>query len=246
MGIVGTGNNLALSSGYVTPSAGAGVVGNGTKLGVAGYATTEVKTNGGNSQTANGTNASAGGYFEVDNGGTIINWAYVGVQDNAGTLRKIIGNGTVNTIVKDTKDKLVALSCPEAPEDLFQDYGSGQLAGGRVHISIDSIMSKNIIVNDQHPLRVFIQLRGDCKGTYVTNEDQYGFDVIELDGGHSNAKFFWSLTANRADEVLPNGQISRYSAERYAPAPGPQPHEIKKAVSIQGPQSKMANPEMEK
>jgi hypothetical protein len=140
----------------------------------------------------------------------------------------------VNTIVKDLNDKLVALSCPETPEDLFQDYGSGALINGKVHIMIDPILAKNIVVNEQHPLRVFVQPEGDCKGVFVTNKTQYGFDVIELGGGQSNIPFSWSLTANRADEVLSDGRISRYSNERFATAPGPVPH-ITQRVQTQQP-----------
>ena len=227
VGVVGTGNNLSLTSGYgfIVPSTGAGVVGDGTQYGVVGYATTMAATDSSFSIGGNGVNAAAGGYFEVDTNHVIQTWAYVGVEDNYYTLRKIIGPGTVNTIVKDLNGKLVALTCPEAPEDLFQDYGSGTLVNGTVHITIDPILSKNIIVNDQHPLRVFVQPEGNCNGVYVTNKTQNGFDVVEMNNGQSNVSFSWALTATRADEVLPDGHVSRYSNERFAPAPGPVPHQ---------------------
>jgi hypothetical protein len=175
-----------------------------------------------NNSLTNAATASAGGYFEVLNAGIAQTWAYVGARDNGGVLRKIIGSGTVNTIVKDLDEKYVALSCPEAPENLFQDYGVGQLINGKVHITIDPIFAKNIVVNEKHPLRVFVQLEGDCKGVYVTNKTKDGFDVIELNAGSSNTSFSWSIVANRADEILPDGTISKYSNERFAPAPGPQ------------------------
>ena len=236
VGIVGTGNDIALAvgGGFLTPTTGAGVVGDGTQYGVVGYATTDKATNPNNPLASNGANASAGGYFEMDNAGVTQSYAYVGVKDNTNTLRKIIGTGVVNTIVKDTKGNLVALTCPEAPEDLFQDYGSGVLVNGKTHIGIDPNLTKNIIVNEKHPLRVFVQLEGDCNGVFVANKTSSGFDVIELSNGHSNVHFSWSLTANRADEVLPNGDISKYSNERFATAPGPLPHtlSIAKAVPV--------------
>ena len=227
VGVVGTGNNLSLTSGYgfIVPSTGAGVVGNGTQYGIVGYATVMAATDSSITINGNGVNAAAGGYFEVDTNHVIQTWAYVGVEDNYYTLRKIIGPGTVNTIVKDLNGKLVALTCPEAPEDLFQDYGSGTLVNGTVHITIDPILSKNIIVNEQHPLRVFIQPEGNCNGVYVTNKTQNGFDVVEMNNGQSNVSFSWALSATRADEVLPDGHVSRYSNERFAPAPGPVPHQ---------------------
>ena len=220
-GMVGCGNFITA---YSIPGTGAGVLGCGKYYGVVGYSQSDIWANPGTNDVGNSTNASAGGYFEIQNGGISQSWAYVGVQDNGGTLRKIIGNGTVNTIVKDTAGRLIALSCPEAPENLFQDYGSGKLSAGKAHISLDPNLSKNIIVNDKHPLMVFVQLVGDCKGVYVTNRTQYGFDVIELSGGTSDADFLWTVSANRADETLPDGVVSKYSAERFPSAPGPVPH----------------------
>jgi hypothetical protein len=220
IGSVSVGNNL--TAGILTPASGAGAVGIGTQYGIMGFATTTVNTNPSNNNGANAANASAGGYFEVQNAGTAQTWAYVGVRDNAGTLRKIIGQGTVNTIVNNTEGKLVALSCPEAPENLFQDYGQGQLVNGKAHINIDPTLTKNIVVNQRHPLRVFIQLEGDCDGVFVSNKTQNGFDVTELKNGTSNVAFTYSIIANRADEINPDGTISKYSDERFPDAPGPQ------------------------
>jgi len=219
-GVVGIGNNLTGS--IFTPGSGSGVTGVGAQYGIVGFATTTVNTNPMNNSVTNGASASAGGYFEVLTAGFAQTWAYVGARDNTGVLRKIIGSGTVNTIVKDLDEKYVALSCPEAPENLFQDYGVGQLVNGKVHITIDPIFAKNIVVNEKHPLRVFVQLEGDCRGVYVTNKTKDGFDVIELNAGSSNTSFSWSIVANRADETLQDGTVSRYSEERFAPAPGPQ------------------------
>jgi hypothetical protein len=219
-GVVSIGNNLVGS--IYTPATGSGVTGVGAQYGIVGFATTTLNTNPLNNSLTNAATASAGGYFEVLNAGIAQTWAYVGARDNGGVLRKIIGSGTVNTIVKDLDEKYVALSCPEAPENLFQDYGVGQLINGKVHITIDPIFAKNIVVNEKHPLRVFVQLEGDCKGVYVTNKTKDGFDVIELNAGSSNTSFSWSIVANRADEILPDGTISKYSNERFAPAPGPQ------------------------
>jgi hypothetical protein len=218
IGIVGVGNNNAA---ITTPVTGCGVVGTGNQFGIMGFATSTVNTAGGTDAITNGASASSGGYFEVQAAGVPQTWAYVGVRDNGAVLRKIIGPGTVNTIVKDLNDKLVALSCPETPENLFQDYGTGTLTNGTTHIAIDPILAKNITVNDQHPLKVFIQLEGNCNGVYVTNKTQFGFDVVELNNGTSNVPFSWTLVANRADEINPDGTVAKYSEERFPAAPGP-------------------------
>jgi hypothetical protein len=220
VGLVGIGNNLTAS--IFVPASGCGVAGTGTQYGVMGFATTTVSTAPGSTAAGNAAAGSAGGYFEVDAAGVPQTWAYVGVRDNTATLRKIIGPGTVNTIVNDLQGNRVALSCPEAPENLFQDYGAAQLVNGRAHVEIDPIFAANIVVNTMHPLRVFVQLEGTCQGVFVENKTGHSFDVTELNGGNSNIPFSYTVVANRADETLPDGSISRYSAERFPAAPGPQ------------------------
>jgi hypothetical protein len=229
-GVVAVGNNLTAS--ILSLPVGSGIAATGTQFGVAGFATTTVNTTPGTNAPAAGAAASAGGYFEVQAATVAQTWAYVGVRDNTATLRKIIGPGTVNTIVNDTQGNLVALSCPEAPENLFQDYGTGQLINGQAHIDIDPIFAQNIAVNSKHPLRVFVQLEGDCQGVYVTNKSQYGFDVIELNGGTSNTAFVYTIVANRADQPNPDGTVARYSDERFPAAPGPMPKTALQAVEL--------------
>jgi hypothetical protein len=199
---------ISNGAGIFATAGGAGLAGSSTLFGVAGFSTS----------AANNTLRS-GGYFETNAGES---FAYVGARTAANVLRKIEGNGTVNTTVKDVNNNLVVLSCPEAPENLFQDYGVGKLIMGKAKISIDPTFAKNIVVNNEHPLRVFIQLEGECNGVYVTSKTQYGFEVIELANGNSNVDFSWTIVANRADEILSDGSISPYSSERFAPAMGPQ------------------------
>lgn len=122
--------------------------------------------------------------------------------------RKILGTGTVSTVVKDLNDQNVVMNCPETPENLLMDYGVGKLSNGKAHIEIDPILSKNILVNDKHPLKVFVQLEGDCKGVFVTNKSATGFDVIELQSGMSSVSFSYSIVATMGDQtvVSPEGK----------------------------------------
>ena len=109
---------------------------------------------------------------------------------------------------------------PEAPEVLFEDYGTGTLVNGTATIAIDPIFSNNIVVDSQHPLKVFIQLEGDCNGVFVTNKSKNGFTVKELQNGNSNVAFSWHIVANRKDEVnRTSGEISNYSSLRFPNAP---------------------------
>lgn len=251
-GVVGLGNNLAT---YYTLTAGSGGAFTSNNAGVYGFGTVAASTGGvfvGNNTTAStlvggtgiaatGTNTGVyghanntgnntwGGYF---NNGSATDYAFVGGRTGA-TNFKINGPGTVSTIVRDTNEQLVNLYCPEAPEVLFQDFGQGQLVNGRAHIDLDPNFTKNIAVNAEHPLRVIIQLEGDCNGVYVANKTATGFDVVELQGGNSNVNFTWFVTANRADSRDAQGNlISKFADVRFGPAPGPL-EEVKPATTEQ-------------
>ncbi|MEO8406788.1 MAG: hypothetical protein ABI480_19395, partial [Chitinophagaceae bacterium] len=134
-------------------------------------------------------------------------------------------------MVKDEQDRNRVMYCTEAPEVLFQDYGTGQLVNGRVHITLDPLLARNIYVSDSKPIKVFIQLEGDCKGVYVANKTSTGFDVIELQNGTSNTSFSYQIVANRADVKDANGQVtSQYAQNRFPIGPERLKGEIKKAV----------------
>lgn len=150
-----------------------------------------------------------------------------------GAYRKILGAGTVSTIVDDLSGGKVIMNCPESPENLFIDYGHGKLINGVARINIDPILSKNIIVDDRHPLKVFIQLEGDCKGVFVANKTSTSFEVHELQGGLSNVDFTYSIVATHGDQTIvsQNGEVrvAKYD-ERWEKAP-----EIQKTINIVNP-----------
>lgn len=215
---------IGLSNGantIFTPTRGAGVVGIGDQYGVVGMnQQNPTNTIPANNQAATPNN-NAGGYFEMDdNSGTALGWSYVATRVG-GTYYKVHGTGTAGTIVKDLDDQYIGLACIETPEILFQDYGSGRLVNGRAHVVNDPRFAHQITVNEKHPLRVFVQLEGECNGVYVTNKTAESFDVVELGRGRSNVAFSYNIVANRADEVLLDGSVSRYADVRFPPAPGP-------------------------
>lgn len=200
-GVVGSGNNQTAS--YLTNGSGGAFTGN--TIGVYGKAISSA-------------NSTFGGYFINGNNNA---YAYVGGTDNVGTLRKVIGPGTVSTIVSDTKGNKVTMSCPEAPEILLMDFGHAELKNGRAYVKIDPILSKNILVDEKHPLKVFIQLEGECNGVYVTNKSKDGFEVVELQNGKSNVPFTWSIVAQRADEYDEQGNLISKNVNRFPPAMPP-------------------------
>lgn len=165
-------------------------------------------------RTNYGGNAYYGGYFE-GNG----SWAYVGLN-YGGTYYKIAGNGSVSSMIKDKENKERVIYCPEAPEITLQDSGNGQLINGKATINLDDVISRNITVNKKHPLKVFIQLEGDCNGVYVNNKSNKSFTVNELKSGNSNTSFSWFIIANRADEYENGTLVSKNADVRLPLGPG--------------------------
>jgi hypothetical protein len=224
-GIVGVGNGLGV---YTTLGRGSGIAGTGLTIGTAGFATS------GLSGTAGVP--TAGGYFENALGATSIN-VYVAAY-NGTTQFKILGSGTVSTIVKDINENNVIMFSTESPEVLFQDYGSGQLQNGFAHITLDPVFSKNILISETTPLRVFIQLEGDCNGVYVSNKNKTGFDVYELKNGNSNTSFTYTVIGNRADEPG-----SKYAGIRFPAGPLLKESSLGKSTESHAPGAVIRNEE---
>ncbi|AEW00551.1 hypothetical protein A4D02_24785 [Niastella koreensis] len=192
IGIVGLGNNFTSFPNF---GSGAGVVAQGENFGITSFAS---------ASTSTVTTNKWAGYFDYLPSGS--GFAFIGGRSGA-TDYAILSNGVKSTMVKDDQNRNRIMYCTEAPEVLFQDYGAAQLLNGRVHVTIDPLLARNIYVSTDKPLKVFIQLEGDCKGVYVTNKTASGFDVIELQNGTSNTPFTYQLIANRADVKDQNGRV---------------------------------------
>ncbi len=107
----------------------------------------------------------------------------------------LVVTGAKNAVVTiDGKKRLIY--CQESPEVWVEDFGSGKLVNGRAHIELDPTFLKAVTIDEKHPMRVFIQLNGDCNGVYVV-KGKTGFDVIELRGGRSNVEFDYRVVAKR-------------------------------------------------
>jgi hypothetical protein len=206
IGVVGLGNGMTT---FRNVGAGAGVLGQGENYGVIGYAGTV------GSAAVNGKWAGYFDYLSSANG-----YAFVGGR-SGGTDYAILSSGVKSTMVQDELGQNRIMYCTEAPEVLFQDIGTGQLVNGRVHINLDPLLARNIYVSPEKPLKVFIQLEGDCKGVYVTNKTASGFDVVELGGGTSNTSFSYQIIANRANATDATGRVTaRFASVRFPVGPG--------------------------
>jgi hypothetical protein len=108
----------------------------------------------------------------------------------------IATNGTKNAGVKIDEGDWRLLYAQESPEVWFEDVGRGRLQNGKARIELEPVFLKTVTVDERHPMEIFVQLRGDCKGVYVL-AGSTSFDVIELQGGTSNADFTYRVMAKR-------------------------------------------------
>lgn len=171
-----------------------------------------------------------GGYFTAGTSAAGISYSYVGLKYNhnndatatGGTNYKIVGNGVVSTLIPDENNIPRVMFCPEAPEVLFEDYGTGKLTDGQSYIELDKIVANSLKIDANHPLKVFIQLEGECNGVYVSEKSKNGFLVKELNNGKSNIDFSWHIVGNRANSKDTSGNITSYYEDLRLPY-GPTP-----------------------
>jgi hypothetical protein len=136
----------------------------------------------------------------------------------------VIANGTKSASVG-TQWGNQLLYCQESPEVWFEDIGGGTLVNGVCHIQLDSIFLQVTVIDEEHPMHVFVQMEGECEDVYVI-KDATGFTVKEKNGGHSNTSFSYRISAKRV-----NFQDHRYGNDplwgagdtrgymQYAPPP---------------------------
>jgi len=216
-----SGTGIMVGGNNVTPSfmsAGSGGAFTGSTIGVAAFKNGALANGAGAGYFIASTTSNVGVYVAYRSGTT--NYKIIDVAGFAGQVSTdVLGE-------EGLKDARVMFA-PEAPEIFLMDYGRGQLVNGKAHVKLDPIFAKNIIVHDSFPLYVNIQLEGDCKGVYVTNKTNEGFDVIELQGGQSNVPFTYSITAHRRDYINPEtGElISKHQGVRFPLAPKSMPIE---------------------
>jgi hypothetical protein len=129
----------------------------------------------------------------------------------------------------DGGSRKVALYAVEAPENWFEDYGSGQLSNGSVRIDLESTFAQT--VNTDLDYHVFLTPNGDCKGLYVSQKSPTSFEVHELGSGTSSVAFDYRIIAKRknyenirlADFTKqfksPEQQRAAMRQHRHAPVP---------------------------
>lgn len=136
----------------------------------------------------------------------------------------VIANGTKSASVPTSKGNQL-LYVTESPEVWFEDIGSGKLSGGQATIQLDPLFLETVVIDEQHPMHVFIQMEGESNEVYVL-KSATSFTVKERNNGQSNASFSYRIMAKRVhfqdhrfgnDAVWGPGDTRIYS--QYAPPP---------------------------
>ncbi len=107
----------------------------------------------------------------------------------------VIANGTKSASVPTSKGNQL-LYCMESPEVWFEEIGGGKLVNGVAVIQLDPLFLETVLIDDNHPMHVFVQLQGECNDVYVV-PGTTGFTVKEKNGGTSNVSFSYRLVAKR-------------------------------------------------
>lgn len=103
------------------------------------------------------------------------------------------------------------LYCVESPEIWFEEVGHAQLSNGTVTIPLDALFLETVVIDDAHPMEVFIQEKEETNGL-IAKAGLSSFEVKEKANGTSNAKFSYRILAKRR-----NYQDHRFGVDANQP-----------------------------
>jgi hypothetical protein len=124
-------------------------------------------------------------------------------------------NGALEQVAPvDGGARKVALNAISAPENWFEDAGSGQLSNGEAVINLERLFGET--VNTGVDYHVFLTPNGDCKGLYVAQKSAASFVVRELGGGTSSIAFDYRIMAKRKgyEQIRLADKTKEFNAER--------------------------------
>ena len=250
-GVFGTGNTGV----YGISSTAAGVLGQGI---TSGYAIGVVATSDeGYAVVAKNNSIGPTVYMEndeqTDESGDILE-AIAGFGNFNGACQitvtgSLFCNGSKSAVVPvDGGTRKVALYAVEAPENWFEDAGSGQLSNGEAVINLEAVFGQT--VNTGIDYHIFLTPNGDCKGLYVAQKSATSFVVRELGGGASSIPFDYRIMAKRkgyetirlADKTK-DFDKNRFKRTRTG-TPPPAPQRERHRLIVTPPVAQVSKPEL--
>ena len=188
-GVWGSANGTGADVG-VYGTTGSGIAVEGTAvLGVGGYFVNDSDSGDPALVAYNDAPANDASVFAMSVGG-VAGYCEIDGHGNLGC------SGSKSAVVPvDGGSREVALYAVEAPENWFEDYGSGQLSSGSARIDLEPTFTQT--VNTDLDYHVFLTPRGECEGLYVADLTPSGFEVRELHHGSSSVAFDYRIIAKR-------------------------------------------------
>ncbi len=153
-----------------------------------------------NSSITGGAGVTGYGYYGVTGIGLASAIGYAGYF-SGGKGVYISGDYTATgtksaTVAIKNSTEFRKLYCEEATEIWFNDYGSSHLVNGKATILLDDVFLNTVTIDANNPMKVFIQMNGEYKPVFV-KKGITSFEVIEADGGTSNAEFDCRIVGKR-------------------------------------------------
>jgi hypothetical protein len=106
------------------------------------------------------------------------------------------GSGKMKSFLP-AADGHVALGIHATAGDWVEHFGEATLSAGRADVQLDPLFLETVTIDEEHPMKVFVQLHDEtCQGVAV-KKSETAFSVIELNGGRSDGTFDYRVVARR-------------------------------------------------
>jgi hypothetical protein len=130
----------------------------------------------------------------------------------------VVLNGTKNAAVKTQRFGHRKMYAVEATENVFEDFGTATLKGGKARVELDEIFAET--VNTGQKYQVYLTpSSADGKGLAVTGKDAHGFTVQEQGAGTGTYEFDYRVVAKvRGHEKT---RMEEFVPPQIPPAPVP-------------------------
>jgi hypothetical protein len=154
---------------------------------------------------------SAGGHFSTKNLGSPALLVNNSLAANNGALGLLVVgdciaiNGPKPALVP-TSRGLTRLYVAESAISVFEDFGRVTLERGRARVSLEALFAEVI---ETRGYRVFVTARGECRGLFVTDQDERGFTIVESQGGTSEISVNYRVVGRRKG-LHPNHRLAEF------------------------------------
>ncbi|MFB6226269.1 MAG: immunoglobulin-like domain-containing protein, partial [Candidatus Paceibacteria bacterium] len=129
-------------------------------------------------------------------------------------------NGRFVTNVDTSEGEKSLYTIQSDDEAYYTFFGTDRLKGGQKEVDFKEF--RQDIIDEDYPIQVNVTLKSPANGIYVSESSEKGFTVKETGDGESNAKFDWTVIAQRETSgsdksVQPHGGCTNPRAKNYDP-----------------------------